>query len=291
MTTFSVIVPTHNRIDLLQRAIRSVLNQVAIDFELIVVDDGSSDGTTAWLATLKEPRLRVIRRDTPRGASAARNAGIQAAQGRLIAFLDDDDEYRSEFLARHYESFSRNVVLGWAWSGVCRHFWQDGGETRIADQIWHEADRERRYLTQLAASYGLVVRRECFAEIGLFDESMPVAEDVDLLFRLEAAGIGCAPVPEVLIDIHIHTGASLSRNEDWSRFVDSYRILLAKNKSLLSRYPLLWQHYHDSLAGHLYRIGDHRTARKVLWQIFRHTPWQLAGLSKFLRSELKRLKF
>jgi len=101
VTAFSIIIPTHNRIGLLQRAIRSVLNQTVIDFELIVVDDGSSDGTTAWLATLQEPRLRVIRRDTPRGASAARNAGIQAAQGRLIAFLDDDDEYRSEFLARH----------------------------------------------------------------------------------------------------------------------------------------------------------------------------------------------
>jgi GT2 family glycosyltransferase len=135
------------------------------------------------------------------------------------------------------------------------------------------------------------MRRECFARIGLFDESMPMAEDVDLLFRLEAAGIRCAPVPKVLIDIHIHSGTSLSRNEDWSRFVDSYRILVAKNKSLLDRYPLLWQHYHDSLAGHLYRIGDHRAARQLIWQIFRHSPWQLAGLSKFLRFELKRLKF
>ena len=290
MTTFSIVVPTHNRLALLQRAIQSVERQTFTDFELIVIDDGSSDGTANWLATLTDPRIRPIRHDHPRGASAARNAGLRAAQGGLIAFLYDDDEYRPQFLAQHQQQFAADANLAWAWTGICRYFWSDDGKIREADQVWNTADSQRRYLTQLATSYGLVARKRVLDEVGLFDETMPVAEDLDLLFRLEARGLLCAPIPEVLIDIHIHAGTSLSRNKDFHRFTDSYRTLVKKNHPLLERYPLLWLHYHDSLAGHLYRVGAHGEARRLIWQIFRRNPLRLAGVGKFLRFEWKRLR-
>lgn len=159
MTTFSIVVPTHNRLALLQRAIQSVERQTYTDFELIVIDDGSSDGTANWLATLTDPRIRSIRHDSPRGASAARNAGLRAAR-ELIAFLDDDDEYRSQF----WRDISNNLRPMPTWRGLGqgfhRHFWGDDGEIREADQVWKTADSQRRYLTQLATSYGLVVRKD-----------------------------------------------------------------------------------------------------------------------------------
>lgn len=290
MPVFSVVLPTHNRAKLLQRAVNSVLNQQFGDFELIIVDDGSSDETESYLASLTDPRIRILRHETPRGASAARNTGIQAAASEWITFLDDDDEYWPIFLERHHTLIQQHPNTGWRWSGIRRHIWHKDGHVECKDQTWLGADNHKRYLTQLAASYGLVARKSLLEQAKGFDESMPVAEDLDLFFRLEAAGHPGAPVPEILLNIHLHAGSSLSRSHNYQRFVDSYRVLVKKNKIFLEKNPLLWLHYHDSLAGHLYRIGDKQAARKLIWKIFWRSPWRLTGLGKLCRFELKYLK-
>lgn len=195
-----------------------------------------------------------------------------------------------DFLVCHHALIQQHPETGWRWSGIRRHFWHEDGSVECKDQVWSKADDDKRYLSQLAASYGLVARKSLLEQAGGFDEAMPVAEDLDLLFRLESAGYAGEPVPEVLLNIHIHAGSSLSRNRDYRRFVDSYRILVSKNQTFLEKHPLLWQHYHDSLAGHLYRIGDQQAARELIWQIFRRAPWKLAGLGKLFRFEFKRLK-
>ena len=290
MPEFSIVLPTHNRVELLRRAVNSVLKQGFTDFNLIIVDDGSTDDTAPYLSSLADPRIQIIPHETPRGASAARNAGIRAATGEWVAFLDDDDEYLPNFLDRHHALLAQHPETGWSWSGIRRHFWQEAGIAKQKAQVWTKADIHKRYLTQLAASYGVVVRRKYLEQIGGFDEAMSVAEDLDLLFRLEATGVRCEPVPEVLINIHIHGGGSLSRDHDYRRFVESYRTLVDKNKPLLENYPLLWRHYHDSLAGHLYRMGDYQAARSLVWQMFCRAPFRLAGLGKLFRFEFKRLK-
>ena len=94
----SIILPTYNRADVLSRAVDSVRRQTCLDWELIVVDDGSTDGTGAWLATLRDERIRVLRQDNA-GVYHARNAGLRAARGEYIAFLDSDDEWYPHFLA------------------------------------------------------------------------------------------------------------------------------------------------------------------------------------------------
>jgi len=91
--TVSVIIPTYNRAHLLDRAIRSVLDQTYQDFELIVVDDGSSDPTAEVIATFADPRIYYLRHEKNRGAAAARNTGIEASQGDYVAFLDSDCEW------------------------------------------------------------------------------------------------------------------------------------------------------------------------------------------------------
>jgi glycosyltransferase involved in cell wall biosynthesis len=88
----TVVVPTKDRWPVLSRAaLPAVLEQQLVDVELVVVDDGSSDGTSERLAALGDPRVRVVRHETARGVAVARNAGIAAARGRWISFLDDDD--------------------------------------------------------------------------------------------------------------------------------------------------------------------------------------------------------
>ena len=110
--TVSIIIPTYNRVGYLSQAVDSVLAQTLVDWELIVVDDGSTDETSCYLESLADPRI-VALGQMNQGESAARNAGIAHARGRYIAFLDDDDlfapqklELQAAFLCDHPESIS-----------------------------------------------------------------------------------------------------------------------------------------------------------------------------------------
>src|ERR1700758_225015 len=100
-TDVSVVLPTHNRLHLLPVAIGSILRQEGVELELIVVDDGSTDGTGAWLDRLAaaEPRVKVVHHDRPRLMSGARNAGIARASSPWVAFCDDDDVWAPGKLA------------------------------------------------------------------------------------------------------------------------------------------------------------------------------------------------
>src|SRR5262249_37649013 len=125
----SVVMPTHDRADTVARAVQSVLVQTFQDLELIVVDDGSTDNTSAVLAALADPRLRVLRLDDNCGVSHARNIGVGAARGELLAFLDSDDEWLPEKLAAqvacHDATTSPSLVY-------CRHWRQDARTGRRA---------------------------------------------------------------------------------------------------------------------------------------------------------------
>jgi glycosyltransferase involved in cell wall biosynthesis len=103
----SVVLPTFNRGYCLERAIRSVLGQTYPDWELIVVDDGSTDDTQAVLESFKDPRIRVFRHSVNRGVAAARNTGLAAARGEFIAFLDSDDEWRPDKLTKQLDVMTR----------------------------------------------------------------------------------------------------------------------------------------------------------------------------------------
>jgi glycosyltransferase involved in cell wall biosynthesis len=91
MRDVTVVIPTHNRKELLDRTLRSVLAQEDVDLSVVVVDDGSADGTEAFVQALADPRVSVVRHPEARGVSAARNTGIARATTTWLAFVDDDD--------------------------------------------------------------------------------------------------------------------------------------------------------------------------------------------------------
>ncbi len=112
----SVIVPTRNRGALLAMTLRSALRQQDVDFEVIVVDEASTDGTPAMLAAVGDGRVRVIRHDTPRGLSAARNHGAADARGDWLAFLDDDDLWAPDKLVRQLNA-AEQAGADWVYTG------------------------------------------------------------------------------------------------------------------------------------------------------------------------------
>lgn len=179
MATVSVVIPTRDRLRMLERAVASVLNQTWRDFELIVVDDGSTESVGGF----HDPRVRVIRQDG-RGVAAARNAGIRAAGGEWIAFLDDDDEW----LERKLDAQMALIAARPQTRAVqTREIWMRRGR-RVNPRPVHEQPDglilPRSLHLCIVSPSSVMIHRAVFDEIGLFDESLPACEDYDLWLRL-----------------------------------------------------------------------------------------------------------
>jgi glycosyltransferase involved in cell wall biosynthesis len=190
----SVVIPTFNRRQPLQQAIDSVLRQTRPVDELVVVDDGSTDGTFEWLsesfAQIRSPRVVILQQKNA-GPSAARNAGIERASGQLIAFLDDDDTWHPDKMQRQLAELSEHpdiYLLGCAADTL-----KLAGGARLIDiGEWHLLFRNW-FLTP-----GVVVRRDALIECGGFPEDMRHCEDYALWLKI-ASRFKCAFLNKELV--------------------------------------------------------------------------------------------
>ena len=183
----SVVLPTWNRAHMIERAVASVLAQTFSDFELVVVDDASTDSTRAVVAAIADPRLRVHTLPENRGPAAARNAGIDLARGNFVAFHDSDDEWFPHKLARHLEVFGEHPGASVTHSDMVRVH-EGGGTSRQATPdvrpgCWVDRDRGA-YQTYGLGVQAAVLRRSCFEGNTRFDESLRCFEDLELFQRL-----------------------------------------------------------------------------------------------------------
>jgi glycosyltransferase involved in cell wall biosynthesis len=204
----SVIIPTYNRAELLGEAIESVLGQVGIDLELIVVDDGSTDDTAAILARyLPNPRLHYIQQ-ARQGRSRARNHGVSLAHSQFIAFLDSDDRFLPGGLAAHWHILSDPRAPGVTIGGhqIVDECGQQLGERRP----WEEGDLALPawLFNCLGVPSSAVVARSWFEQVGGFDPACESAEDWDLFLRLAHAGCPMAWVTVNVCQYRQHPGNS-----------------------------------------------------------------------------------
>ena len=178
MTTFTVVIATKNRADLLPRAVRSVLEQSMADLEVIVSDDGSTDDTRAVVEGIDDDRLRYVSGDSG-GPSAARNRGAAHAVGDFIAFLDDDDEASPGWL----EAFLAPLAAENCAAVCCgaEKLLPDGSRTVELPRDLGPAFGDR---TGLFLCGTFVLRRSAFDELGGYTESLRWSEQTDLALRL-----------------------------------------------------------------------------------------------------------
>ena len=186
MVTVSVILPTYNRAHVVSRAIRSVLEQTYEDFELIVVDDGSTDSTEEVVRSFDDRRIRYIRHKQNKGRSAARNTGIKIAKGEYIAFQDSDDEWLPEKLEEQMEVFkTSSPQVGVVYTGFYL-FYDDkkiyipSANVKTKDGNIYDELLKGNFVGTPAA----VVRAECLKKVGMFDESLHCLEDWELFIRI-----------------------------------------------------------------------------------------------------------
>lgn len=192
---FSIVIPTYNRGALLRRAIVSCLGQSFPDFELLVVDDGSTDGTEEMVAAIGDTRVRYIRQENS-GAARARNAGAEASTGRYIAFLDSDDEFLPAKLEAFHAAITAATERGEP--GLDNVVWYSplyfhrgvGNQAVKPDRGIEPGERVGDYLFVsggMMQTSTLVIPRDLFLRVG-FNQQLRNLQDLDLCLRLEAAG-------------------------------------------------------------------------------------------------------
>jgi glycosyltransferase involved in cell wall biosynthesis len=221
----SVVIGTKDRRDLLHRTLSSVLTQSHVDLDVVVVDDGSSDGTTEYLRQHPDPRVRHVRHDHARGVAHARNTGLAAARGSLVAFTDDDDLWAPHKVGAQVAAMSSRP--GAVWSFVTAVV----VDTRLRPVGWQPAPPpeglERRLLAVNdvpGGASGVVADIRVVRSVGAFDTRFAHFADWDLWIRLAAAG-PAAPVHEPLLAYLRHDGmstASAHKFEDLSLMTAKY---------------------------------------------------------------------
>jgi glycosyltransferase involved in cell wall biosynthesis len=175
---FSVVIPLYNKRPYIRRAVESVLGQTNTDFELIVIDDGSVDGSSEAISDIKDPRLKIVPQSN-QGEGPARNAGMRAARGQLIAFLDADDAWFPPHLTELWDLSEAFPDAGL----LATTFLENGDETLPDDPLPHKTRRRQvDYFREAAKRIGLVwsgtaaIKRDVFEAVGGFTNARAGAD-------------------------------------------------------------------------------------------------------------------
>lgn len=183
----SIIIPVHNRANTIKRSMDSILQQTYSDFELIVVDDGSTDNAYQIVKSYEDARIRYFRTEKRYGANHARNLGIQNAEGEYIAFQDSDDVWMENKLERQMNIFKQYPQIDIVW---CRYLRVTmSGENQIVPEK-HRKDRLQTEIEKVLANGNVVgtptmiIRKKCFEQTGFFDETIQRYQDWELCIRL-----------------------------------------------------------------------------------------------------------
>ncbi len=221
----SVVIPTHDRRDLAMHAIRSVLRQRDVDLEVIVVDDGSRDGTGDAVRSLSDPNVRVLRHDHPSGVATARNKGIEAARGEWIALLDDDDLWAPDKVKAQLEA-ARDAGMDWVYAGAVEIDEEGrylGGDPPPSPDALMMVLTKRNLMP--AGCSNVMVKSELMSRAGGFEPTLRHLADWDLWLRLARYGPP-AYVPEPLVAYRVHDAQA---SMDTSDMLDEARALSTRN--------------------------------------------------------------
>lgn len=234
MARVSVIIPTYNRDYIIEQSIQSVLDQTYTDFELIVVDDGSTDDTSELVEAIvaKDKRVKLIHTPGNLGAAGARNFGIQYADGELIAFEDSDDFWTRDKLKKCVEALdSVDDSYGFAYHEI-KYDFGEGAYAIMPDQKMSIESKSGDIFAQtmydnLVACPAMVIKKKYLDQAGLFDTELKALEDYDLTIRLTKL-CKAVFVPEVLLNATYSEG-SVSRNT--INYLTASCMLIGKYKS------------------------------------------------------------
>lgn len=276
MPLVSVVIPTWDRAQSFRKALDSALAQTETDLEVIVVDDGSpTDVAERAVRARADGRVRYIRLPEHRGVSAARNAGVQAATGKYVAFLDDDDEWLPDKL-QHQVS-----VLEASGRSVCAvhtaRFTVDEVRGRITTT--HSPGGVRLGGENPVTTSSIMLKREHLLSMGPFDEELQAGEDYDMWMRL-AQEFEFLYIDVPLVRYHIHNG---SVTTDYAKKRRASERLLEKHWKLFAVNPHDLAREYAFLGVMWYREGSLSRASRAFWRAIRSCPSEIHTYSAAAR--------
>jgi glycosyltransferase involved in cell wall biosynthesis len=275
----SIVLSTYNRLPLLRSAVASVIAQTFRDWELIVVDDGSTDGTREYLEAIEDPRVRPIRLEHG-GVTWARNAGLQLAHGEWIAFHDSDDLWLPEKLEWQLQRVTAHPACRWSYTG---YSFIDTNGTPLPERSTllplpvsgHILEPLLRFEVSTAVPT-MLVQRSLIEEIGGFDATMLFLSDYDFILRLAARSEVCA-LSEMLALVREHPDRTTARLRPADLHADQARSF--RKAAAAATDPgiraLCLRQCATQLAGQanaLSREGSHRAAFATLARAARIAP-------------------
>jgi len=220
----SVVIPTRNRMEKLRRALAAVECQTFRDFDVWIVDDCSTDGTTELLrqGRLQEdypdiPAMHVLFNGRPVGAAGARNRALDRARGEMIAFLDDDDVWLPEYLARQVSTLDRYPEASASYA-ACTEIDEHGRQRRPDFRPLFEYDSPLLHLLTESFVHTLsvfVCRRRALDRVGPLNDRLLIVHDLDWYARLLMSGGTIVPVPGAAIVRHEIPGGLIARHREW----------------------------------------------------------------------------
>ena len=284
MSKVSIIIPTFNRRDHITIALDSVLAQTYKDYEIIIIDDGSSDDTKEVLKPYQD-NIRYFYQEN-KGIPITRNKGIREAQGQYIAFLDSDDYWLSEKLERQIACFKKNPHYGMV-ATRCSSITQDGRfreRNRPGKSGWILNDLFKANFIRTSSA---MIKKECFEKVGFFDESLPECEEYDLWLRIATRyPVGFINKP---LTVYVDNPQGVSTNSLAGRLL---RQKVLEKNYLKECIPLTL--YRKRVAGNYYHIGKHylnqgakSEGKKYLKQSINLYPLNLKMLFYYILSLFK----
>ncbi|HEY3731877.1 MAG TPA: glycosyltransferase [Steroidobacteraceae bacterium] len=288
---FSVVIPTCNRETTVDRALRSVAAQSFDDYEVIVVDDASTDGTPELLQAVRSERCHLIRNEIRLGVSAARNRGVQAATGQWIVFLDDDDHLIPGALAALDNRMTEFPQVDFLWgTRVVQERDAAGRYIRQREDDWAGVPatvKGSAFLSlglRVGTNSAFTIRRSVLLGLGGFDEQLPLSEDRDLFISLAQRGFTGSVIPQQLIHVD-ERNVSLSRSDGQMvgaaidlQVIDKHREYLCRpeHSEFLDRYLCA------ILAGYL-KVGDRPAAMRIMRELRARGALNYGVLRQYVR--------
>lgn len=267
---FSVIIPTYNRANLLSEAIQSVLNQTFSDYELIVVDDHSTDNTKSIVNSFSDKRIIYILNDRSGGGAGARNTGIFRARGEWIAFLDDDDVWLPEKLELLFKKIQEiDNEIGLIYNGFANYNFEKKKEISVIvphKKGWIQKDI--LYTNYIGTFSAVSTKTALLKKIGGLDEQFTAMQDMELYVRI--AGLAKIDfIKEKLSYIRQNNPDRISLNNN--KKLNSSLLFYQKHRDLIKKSPRI-RHRIESL------IFINALRLKNLPNIYKYFLWTVAGI-------------
>ena len=281
----TVVLPSYNSMHYIAETMETVLNQTYQDFEVLVVNDGSTDDTPNWINRLsqKEPKVRMVSQAN-QGLAGARCTGVTNAKGKYVAFIDDDDLWEPTKLEKQVNSLESNPQAGlcYTWTALA----DSGGKATgrvIASNAEGNVWKQMTEMNIVCCGSTPMIRRSCFDEVGLFDHEVSPSDDWDMWWRISAR-YPFTLVREALILYRQHPNNSSKKCE---HMLATSRILIERN---FANAPMELLHLRNRSYGCIYLYlgwraienNDYQQAKEFRDRAMSHRP-QLYFSAKSIR--------